>query len=132
MSQEEFFRKAFKNDKNKCDKVRKSIEEVIIRTIRSGQEAGVEHRPNSFEIYGFDFMLDRKLKPWLLEVNLSPACAERTDWLVSMLDRMASGLFFHLERRILKVTDDFKGDLRAHLNRRKNDQCPDPAGDQGW
>lgn len=132
MSQAEFFRKAFKNDQAKCDKVRKGIEEVIIKTIRSGQEAGVEHKNNSFEIYGFDFMLDRKLKPWLLEVNLSPACAERTDWLVSMLDRMASGLFFHLERRILKVTDDFKGDLRAHLNRRKNDHSPDPASAEGW
>jgi len=31
-------------------------------------------------------MLDEDYKPWLLEVNLSPACAERVDWLSSMLD----------------------------------------------
>ena len=73
-------------------------------------------------------MLDKKLRPWLLEVNLSPACAERTDWLVSMLDRMANGLFFHIERRILKVTDDFKGDLKVHLNKKKNDNV-DGAND---
>tara|TARA_B110000285_G_C14608506_1_gene373851 strand:+ start:168 stop:323 length:156 start_codon:yes stop_codon:yes gene_type:complete len=30
MSQKEFFRKAFKSDQAKCDKVRKGIEEVII------------------------------------------------------------------------------------------------------
>ena len=62
------------------------MEKIIIKTIKTGQEAGIEHRNNCFEIYGFDFMLDKKLNPWLLEVNLSPACAERTDWLVNMLD----------------------------------------------
>ena len=132
MSQEEFFRKAFKNDEKKCHKVREGIKEVIVKTIRSGQEAGIEHRNNSFEIYGFDFMLDQKLNPWLLEVNLSPACAERTDWLVSMLDRMANGLFYHLERRFLKITDDFKGGLKAHLNQRKHDQSQEIASTNGW
>ena len=58
MRQTEFFKKAFNNDQTKCNKVRKGIEQVIIKTIRSGQEAGVEHKLNSFEIYGFDFMLD--------------------------------------------------------------------------
>ena len=68
-----------------------------MKTVRSGQEAGIEHKPNCFEMYGFDFMLDRKLNPWLLEVNLSPACAERTEWLVDMLDRMTDGLFDMIE-----------------------------------
>lgn len=58
--------------------IRQNFEKIIIKTLRSGQEAGIEHRNNSFEIYGFDFMLDQNLNAWLLEVNLSPACAERT------------------------------------------------------
>jgi hypothetical protein len=132
MSQQEFFQKAFKNDQEKCKKVRKGIEEVIIKTIRSGQEAGIEHRPNCFEVYGFDFMLDQKLNPWLLEVNLSPACAERTDWLVQMLDRMANGLLDHLERRFGKVADDFKGDLRGHLHRKKNEQVKEGSRGDAW
>ena len=132
MSQKEFFQKAFKNDPEKCGKVRKGIEDVIIKTIRTGQEAGIEHRPNCFEIYGFDFMLDQKLNPWLLEVNLSPACAERTEWLVNMLDRMASGLLDHLERRFVKVADDFKGDLRSYLARKKGLPAGKPGQQQDW
>lgn len=98
MSQIEFFKRLFKSDAtNKGKEVRKSFESVIIKTLRCGQEAGIEHKPNCFELYGFDFMLDRKLKPWLLEVNLSPACAERTQFLVDMLDRAAEGLFDILE-----------------------------------
>ena len=59
------------------------------------------------------------MNPWLLEVNLSPACAERTDWLVNMLDRMGDGLFDILEKRIHKVTDDFKGELKTYLKQKK-------------
>ena len=33
----------------------------------------LSHRTNCFEIFGFDVLLDSDLKPWLLEINLSPS-----------------------------------------------------------
>ena len=34
----------------------------------------VEHRKNSFELFGFDYMIDNDYNAWLIEINSSPAC----------------------------------------------------------
>lgn len=75
------------------------IKEVVIETLRSVQE-NIKHKNNYFELYGFDFVLDQELNPWLIEVNLSPACSQRTDYLKEMLGSMADGILDHIETRI--------------------------------
>ncbi|XP_050600243.1 probable tubulin polyglutamylase TTLL2 isoform X2 [Bombus affinis] len=45
---------------------------LVSLTILS-QAASIPKSSNCFEFFGFDVLIDRNLKPWLLEVNLSPA-----------------------------------------------------------
>lgn len=46
-----------------------SVEPIIAKSTREV----ASHPDNCFELYGFDVLVDEELKPWLLEVNLSPS-----------------------------------------------------------
>lgn len=37
----------------------------------------VDNRKNSFEFYGYDFMVDQDMKVWLIEVNSSPSMSSK-------------------------------------------------------
>ena len=39
----------------------------------------MQYRKNSFEILGYDFMIDEELKVWLIEVNSSPSMEYSTE-----------------------------------------------------
>ncbi|XP_068265935.1 tubulin polyglutamylase TTLL13 [Nyctibius grandis] len=76
--------KAWMADNNyNTTKLWEDIEDIVIKTLISAHPV-MKHNyqscfPNHttscacFEILGFDILLDRKLKPWLLEVNHSPS-----------------------------------------------------------
>lgn len=74
--------------------------DVIIKTILSGEHIVQQamkkngtNRTNCFEIFGFDILIDSDLKPWLLEVNLSPALATDSPLDLSIKSTLLSDTF---------------------------------------
>ncbi|CAG9793454.1 unnamed protein product [Diatraea saccharalis] len=62
------------------DALWESMKDLVIKTIISGEasissltKANVTSRYNCYELFGIDVLLDENLKPWLLEVNISPS-----------------------------------------------------------
>jgi hypothetical protein len=49
----------------------------------------ISTRKNSFEFLGYDIIIDSNLNPWVLEVNMSPAMAHRTDIQSNVIANMA-------------------------------------------
>ena len=55
------------------DRLHPKLKDIVRNSLSCASDT-VDHRKNSWELYGFDFMIDDSLEPWLIEINSSPAC----------------------------------------------------------
>ena len=78
------------------------IKDVVIKTLISVEPHIVnkynwfaKHRNVWFEVYGFDVLLDYKLRPWILEVNVCPSLSS-SSYLDKKIKTMMLWDVFHL------------------------------------
>lgn len=64
--------------KTAVDACFEDINNIIFISLKSVQNV-VTNDKHCFELYGYDVLLDRDLKPWLIEVNASPSVNPTTE-----------------------------------------------------
>lgn len=76
------------------------IHDIIIKTIICTEDKIYNatrkycaHRSNCFELLGFDIIIDSELKPWLLEVNLSPSLSSDSPLDMKVKSTLVSDMF---------------------------------------
>ena len=50
-------------------------------------------RSTCFELFGYDFILDKEFNTWLIEVNTNPCLEESSELLKMLLPRMLNDAF---------------------------------------
>ncbi|KAL7685314.1 putative tubulin-tyrosine ligase/Tubulin polyglutamylase, ATP-grasp, subdomain 1 [Plasmopara halstedii] len=58
--------------------VKRNIDEVVLKALICGEDE-IPFQVNSFDLFGYDILLDSDLRPWLIEINSSPSMAREND-----------------------------------------------------
>ncbi|XP_038646045.1 tubulin polyglutamylase TTLL4-like isoform X1 [Scyliorhinus canicula] len=109
------------------------MKDVIIKTIiasdsyvNSQIQLYVRNRYTCHELFGFDIMLDENLKPWVLEVNISPSLHSNSILDVTIKGQMISDLL-NLAGFIIPQKDDVTPIIKGSSTSRpkSNELSPD-------
>lgn len=91
----EILRKYFDENGINYDGIFRQIKDVIIKTLVAAESETnfsikkfVRQKNQCFELFGFDIMIDEAYKPWLIEVNVSPALKTATPLDVKIKDSL--------------------------------------------
>lgn len=68
--------------------VSKIKEDMFIAMSSVKRKINIFERKYSFEIFGFDFIIDENFHTWLIEVNTNPCLEESSPLLAMLIPRM--------------------------------------------
>jgi hypothetical protein len=71
------------------DKLANDMKEIVKLTFKSAENMlFVNNKKSSFEIFGYDFIVDSQFKLWLIEINTNPCLEESSNLLKKLIPRM--------------------------------------------
>ncbi|XP_078083968.1 tubulin monoglutamylase TTLL4 isoform X2 [Mustelus asterias] len=125
---------AYLNQKGvKTDMLWEQMKDVIVKTIIASESyvngqihLYVRNRYTCHELFGFDIMLDENLKPWVLEVNISPSLHSNSVLDVTIKGQMISDLL-NLAGFVIPHKDDVTPGVKSSPTSRpkSNELSPD-------
>ena len=77
----------------------------------------VPYRDNCFEVLGFDILIDENLRPWLVEINLSPSLNTDSGLDLKIKGNMLADLFTMIG--VVPIDQRFSIDKSYLLNSNK-------------
>merc|ERR1711998_179114 len=102
------------------EKLQKQMKNIAKWSLMCGSEL-IEHRKNSWELYGFDFMVDDKCNAWLIEINSSPAC----DYSTKVTERYVQMALVEMLGIVLDMREYEKEKTKKRKKRRKKKHSND-------
>ena len=107
------------------------IYDVIIKSIISGEnhifnamKKTCIHRSNCFELFGYDILIDSDLKPWLIEINLSPSLAVESPLDITIKSNLIADIMTMMGiKRFDRKTasaNKMKNRMKSYFNRGKS------------
>nr|XP_013001645.1 tubulin polyglutamylase TTLL4 [Cavia porcellus]XP_013001646.1 tubulin polyglutamylase TTLL4 [Cavia porcellus] len=111
------------------DIIWEKIKDVVVKTIISSEPYVTSllklyvRRPYScHELFGFDIMLDENLKPWVLEVNISPSLHSSSPLDISIKGQMIRDLL-NLAGFVLPNTENISSSLSTSSSSLTREKC---------
>lgn len=81
-------------------------------------------KKHQFEIFGYDFMIDSNLVPWLIEINTNPCLEETSKLLKTLLPRMLNDAFRITLDKTFPRPKDESADPAMTINQEPPKQFP--------
>jgi hypothetical protein len=72
--------------------IQQNVKDLCLKALIIGGE-DIPFQPNSFELFGFDVIIDKEGKPWLIEVNACPCLARENDLDVTVKEALIEDTF---------------------------------------